>query len=146
MSDTGPHWLKRLHTRLHAHPVTGAATKVVVTAIGVLVLVAGLVMMVAPGPGIVGIIAGLAILATEWEFARRWLATAKRTAQDAAEKARTMDPAVRRKRLALTALAVALVCAVATVLVWQLGWPQLAVSGWDRVQSINDAVPELPGM
>ena len=146
MSATEPHWLKRLHERLHAHPVTGAATKVVVTAVGLLVLTAGLVMMVTPGPGIVGIIAGLGILATEWEFARRWLSTAKRKAQEAAEKARTMDPAVRRKRLALTVGGVACGVAVLAVLVWQLGWPELAVSGWDRVQSISDAVPELPGM
>ncbi len=146
MSDTEPHWLKRLHERLHAHPVTGAATKVVVTAVGLLVLTAGLVMMVTPGPGIVGIIAGLGILATEWEFARRWLATAKRKAQEAAEKARTMDPAVRRKRVLLTACGVALGAGILAVLVWQLGWPGLAVSGWDRVQSISDAVPELPGM
>ena len=146
MTETRPHWLKRLHQRLHAHPVTGAATKVVVTVVGVLVLTAGLVMMVTPGPGIVGILAGLGILAAEWEFARRWLATARRKAQEAAEKARTMDPAVRRKRLAVSVLGVALACGIAAVLVWQLGWPGLAVSGWDRVQSISDAVPELPGM
>lgn len=146
MSESGPHWLKRLHERLHAHPVTGAATKVVVTAVGVLVLAAGLVMMVTPGPGVVGIIAGLGILATEWEFARRWLATAKRKAQEAAEKARSMDPAVRRRRVAATILAVAVACGVAAALVWQLGWPQMAVTGWDKVQSISDAVPELPGM
>jgi uncharacterized protein (TIGR02611 family) len=146
VTDTGTHWLKRLHERLHAHPVTGAATKVVVTVVGLLVLTAGLVMMVTPGPGVVGIIAGLGILATEWEFARRWLATAKRKAQEAADKARSMDPAVRRKRIALTALALALVCGVVALLVWQYGWPHLAITGWDKVQSISDAVPELPGM
>jgi uncharacterized protein (TIGR02611 family) len=138
--------LKRLHERLHAHPVSGAVTKVVVTIVGVAVLTAGLVMMVTPGPGVVGIIAGLGILATEWEFARRWLAAAKRRTQGAAEKARAMDPAVRRKRVALTALAVAMAAGVGALLVWQLGWPQLAVTGWDRVQSVSDAVPELPGM
>jgi uncharacterized protein (TIGR02611 family) len=146
VSETGHHWLKRLHERLHAHPVTGAATKIVVTVVGVLVLTAGLVMMVTPGPGVVGIIAGLGILATEWEFARRWLATAKHKTQDAAERARSMDPAVRRKRVALTALAVAVVLGVGALLVWQFGWPHLAVAGWDKVQSISGAVPELPGM
>lgn len=62
--------LKRLHSRLHANPVTGLVTKIVVTFVGVGVLGAGLVMMVTPGPGIVGIILGLAILATEWEIGR----------------------------------------------------------------------------
>lgn len=146
MTDTRPHPLKRLHERLHANPVTGAVTKVVVTVIGLAVLAAGVVMMVTPGPGIVGIAAGLAILATEWAWADRWVKAARRKAHEAAEKARAMDPAVRRKRTLLTAAAVLVVVGVGALLIWQLGWPSLAVSGWDKVQSISDVVPELPGM
>ncbi|MDO7866959.1 PGPGW domain-containing protein [Nocardioides jiangxiensis] len=117
------HWLRRLHERLHAHPVSGAITKLVVTVAGLLVLTAGLVMMVTPGPGIVGILAGLGLLALEWEWARRWLSTARHKAAVAAERARTMDPAVRRRRALLLGLALALACVAAAALVWRFGWP-----------------------
>jgi len=44
---------------------------------GGLVLVAGVAMIVLPGPAVVAIPAGLGILALEFEFARRWLAAAR---------------------------------------------------------------------
>lgn len=53
---------------------------------GVLV-VAGLVMLVLPGPGVIAIIAGLAILASEYVWAQRALNFAKRKAGDAKDKA-----------------------------------------------------------
>lgn len=52
---------------------------------GVLVL-AGLAMLVLPGPGIVVILAGLAILATEFVWARWALERAKATAQAGIDK------------------------------------------------------------
>ena len=95
---------RRLHVHLHRNPITALVTKVVITVLGVLVIGAGLVMMVTPGPGIVGIIVGLGILATEWHWAERWMHAMKERAQAAADVARDMDPAVRRRRLLLTAL------------------------------------------
>lgn len=50
--------------------------KVVVTVVGVVVIVAGIVMLVTPGPGWATILLGLAILSTEFEWAarcRRWV-------------------------------------------------------------------------
>jgi hypothetical protein len=41
------------------------------TAIGYVLLGAGIVMLVTPGPGIVAIVAGLAILARHWAWAER---------------------------------------------------------------------------
>ena len=52
---------------------------------GVLVL-AGLLMLVLPGPGILVIVAGLAILATEYVWAQRALNFAKRKASEAKDK------------------------------------------------------------
>ncbi|MEP7059725.1 MAG: PGPGW domain-containing protein [Actinomycetota bacterium] len=63
------------------------AKRLAVTLLGVLVVLAGILMLVLPGPGIVTIIAGLAILATEYVWAERLLAAAKAraaTAKDAA--------------------------------------------------------------
>jgi len=44
-------------------------------------LVTGVIMIVTPGPAVVVIPAGLAILAVEFEFARRWLRTTKERAR-----------------------------------------------------------------
>lgn len=144
--DYGPRWLRRLHARAHANPVTGLLTKVVVTCVGVLVIVAGFVMLVVPGPGIVAIIVGLGILSTEWAWADRWVDRARAAAHRAAERAREMDPAVRRRRIALILLAVVV---VGGALAWYLAvydWPRFAVDGWNWVQDLSGVVPELPGM
>jgi len=50
------------------------------------VVVAGLVMLVLPGPGVLVIVAGLAILATEYVWAQRALNYAKRKAGEAKDK------------------------------------------------------------
>ena len=52
--------------------------RVVISIIGFAVLIAGGIMMVTPGPGIVVILAGLAILASEWAWAERALDRAKK--------------------------------------------------------------------
>lgn len=142
----GPRRLARLHVRLHRNPVTSLVTKVVVTLAGILVMCAGVVMMVTPGPGIVALVLGLAILSTEWRWADRWLDAARASARRAAEKAREMDPAVRRRRIAAGAAAVIAVVALGSVLITVFGWPALAVSGWDAVQDLAPALPDLPGM
>jgi hypothetical protein len=64
--------------------------RVGVTIAGFLVLLAGAAMLVLPGPGIVVIIAGLAILATEYVWAQRLLRLAK-------EKANQAKDAILRK-------------------------------------------------
>ena len=54
-----------------------------VTIVGVALLALGLAMMVLPGPGILVIVAGLAVLATEYVWARRLLVRAKKEASKA---------------------------------------------------------------
>ena len=136
----------RLHNRLHAHPALSLTTKLVVTTVGTLVIAAGVVMMVTPGPGIVAIVLGLAILATEYDWAERWLVKARRKAHAARMRAQAMDPAVRRRRLVLTGLGLlaAFVAVGAYVAVYD--WPSMAVDGWNWVQGLAGWVPELPAM
>lgn len=55
----------------------GQAKRLVVTVIGFTVLAAGIAMIVLPGPAIVVIPIGLALLATEFIWARKLLATVK---------------------------------------------------------------------
>jgi uncharacterized protein (TIGR02611 family) len=123
-----------------------ATTKLVVTLLGSTVLTAGLVMMVTPGPGLLGIVAGLAILATEWEWADRWLSGARRRLHDARRAAEAMDPRVRRRRLALAGGLGAGTAAAATAYVAVRDWPGWSVSAWDRAQAFVGFLPELPGM
>jgi uncharacterized protein (TIGR02611 family) len=65
--------------------------RIAVTIVGGILLLLGLIMMVTPGPGIVLIVAGLAVLATEYVWAQRALHFAREKAQQAKDK-------VRRKR------------------------------------------------
>lgn len=141
-----PTWRDRIHRHLHRNRALSATTKLVVTLVGSLVLSAGLVMMVTPGPGLLGIVAGLAILATEWDWADRWLTSARRRLHAARVAAEAMDPRVRRRRVLLaTGVAVPVsVGAVAYVVV--ADWPRWSVSAWNRAQSFLGFLPELPGM
>jgi uncharacterized protein (TIGR02611 family) len=63
---------------------------VAVAVAGFVLLAAGLIMMVTPGPGLVAIVAGLAVLATEFAWAERALDRAKRQAKSAADRARRL--------------------------------------------------------
>jgi len=123
-----------------------ATTKVVVTLVGTAVLTAGLVMMVTPGPGLVGIVAGLAILATEWDWADRWLSGARRKLHEARVAAEAMDPRVRRRRILLGVAVVLGLLAAVTAYVALADWPAWSVSAWDRAQSFLGFLPDLPGM
>jgi hypothetical protein len=58
-----------------------------VTIVGVALLVLGAAMMVLPGPGILVIVAGLAVLATEYVWARKMLTTARAKAEEVQEAA-----------------------------------------------------------
>lgn len=52
--------------------------------VGVVLLFVGILLLVLPGPGVVGIVAGLAILSTEFVWAARLLHHAKEKARQAA--------------------------------------------------------------
>jgi len=123
-----------------------ATTKVVVTLAGTAVLTAGVIMMVTPGPGLVGIAAGLAILATEWDWADRWLQAARRKLEEAKDAAVEMDPAVRRHRILVTVGLSVLVVGAATAYVALRDWPGWTISLWNKVQAVFGFLPELPGM
>jgi intracellular septation protein A len=58
-----------------------------VTIVGAALLVLGAAMMVLPGPGILVIVAGLAVLATEYVWAQRMLKTARTQAEKVQEAA-----------------------------------------------------------
>ena len=57
-----------------------AAKKIVTFVMGVTVILVGVALLFLPGPGVAIIVGGLAILATEFLWARRWLRRAQREA------------------------------------------------------------------
>jgi uncharacterized protein (TIGR02611 family) len=90
MESTQPELARRWHDhptfvpfKILARFIGRNGKRVGVTIAGFAVLLAGLAMLVLPGPGIVVILAGLAILATEYVWAQRLLRIAKEKANQA---------------------------------------------------------------
>jgi tellurite resistance protein TerC len=62
------------------------ARKIAVFVVGSSVVLFGIALLVLPGPAVVVIPVGLAILATEFAWARRWLKIIRDSAQKGAQK------------------------------------------------------------
>ncbi|MDA1007902.1 MAG: PGPGW domain-containing protein [Planctomycetota bacterium] len=60
-------------------PAERIARKIVVSIVGFTTILLGIIMIVTPGPGFLVILGGLAILAVEFAWAKRWLAKVKET-------------------------------------------------------------------
>ena len=63
------------------------AYRMIILVVGLTIVAAGLAMFVLPGPGIIVVLAGLALLATEFVWARLLLQRARRYAVKAKDKA-----------------------------------------------------------
>ncbi len=81
-SIRSPSWKKRLFGVWNTENIK-IVRRVIVTVIGATVLLIGIALLVLPGPAFVVIPVGLAILATEYAWARRWLKRARQIAGDA---------------------------------------------------------------
>ena len=81
-SIRSPSWKKRLFGVWNTENIK-IVRRVIVTVIGATVLLIGIALLVLPGPAFVVIPVGLAILATEYAWARRWLKRARQIASDA---------------------------------------------------------------
>ncbi|MGP3975983.1 TIGR02611 family protein [Streptomyces sp. 8N114] len=91
-----------------------------VFAIGLAVVVAGVIMLPLPGPGWLVIFAGMAIWATEFVWAQLVLRWTKRKVSEATRRA--LDPRVRRRNIALTTVGAAICAALVSVYLWQYGF------------------------
>lgn len=96
-----------------------------VTVLGVGLLLGGVALMVLPGPGILLVVAGLAVLATEYVWAQRFLHHAKNKAAEAQEQA----VANKLRTAATFVFAFAMIALGVTMLfVDDVRWPV-----WDRI-------------
>lgn len=57
------------------------ARRIVLTVVGATIVLLGLLMLITPGPGLLGLAAGLGILALEYAWARRWLQSVRNGAE-----------------------------------------------------------------
>jgi uncharacterized protein (TIGR02611 family) len=85
-----------------------SSKRAVVFVVGVVLMVVGLIMFVTPGPGIVLLVAGLAVLATEFAWAEHLLDKAKEQAAKAGKSA-TKIPGVSRATSAVGTVVVRVV-------------------------------------
>jgi uncharacterized protein (TIGR02611 family) len=65
--------LLRLRARAYATPLGRLGVKIVVAVLGTLIIAVGVVLLPLPGPGWLIILAGLALLAMEFRWAKRLL-------------------------------------------------------------------------
>lgn len=65
-----------------------SSKRIAVTVVGGAVVLAGLAMVVLPGPGLLVVVLGLAVLATEYAWAASMLERTKRAARTATRKVR----------------------------------------------------------
>lgn len=74
-------WIKRVFSRWKLDNIK-VVKRIIVSVLGATVLLIGIALLVLPGPAFIVIPVGLAILATEYAWARRWLRKARRIASD----------------------------------------------------------------
>ncbi|WP_219815385.1 PGPGW domain-containing protein [Arthrobacter sp. B0490] len=95
------------------------ARRILGLVVGWLLVLIGLAALVLPGPGLLALVAGLAVLAQQYEWARRWLKPVKEKAFAAAAQG------VRTKRAIVLSFAGALVLILLGVL-WGVNPPSPA--------------------
>ena len=110
-----------METRRHA-PAPGLAKRVLCGIGGGLLLVAGVALLVLPGPGLLLVLAGLLVLANGFPAAQRFVAPVRRRAMQAAEES-VSSPL----RIAFS-VGTGLVLIAAGVVWWVR--PDLPLGGW----------------
>ena len=125
----GPDWLYRVRKRFTGDSAFRRLMwRVLATTLGVTIVLAGVAMLVFPGPGWAAIFLGLAVLATEYAWAHRLLKATKDKAQGAASSVFSREN--RKRTVVLTLIVVLLVAAVVSWYVYRYGWTTDGVLGW----------------
>jgi uncharacterized protein (TIGR02611 family) len=123
------HWYTRFRDRLRSKPGIDFAYRILVGVVGTAVLVAGIIAIPYPGPGWLIVFAGLAILGTEFHWARRLLHAARRRYDAWSHWLHTRSPGVRLAVMAATGVFVLLTLWVVNAFGLVAGWVGLPW-GW----------------
>jgi hypothetical protein len=84
-------WVKRLSGIWRTENIR-VARRVIVSMVGATVLLIGMALLVLPGPAFIVIPLGLAILATEYAWARHWLKKVRQMATDVVSRRSSTGP------------------------------------------------------
>jgi len=114
--STEPSMVERLRAQRERHMERSRVARAGYVVMGFTVLLAGIAMLVLPGPAFVVIPIGLAILSLEFAWAARLLEVALKKAEQAQESAKQTTRAQR------IAVAVAVVLAIAAAIVASILW------------------------
>jgi uncharacterized protein (TIGR02611 family) len=114
-----PKFIERLEARRASHRHRGLPYRVAFGIAGTVVLLAGVIMLVTPGPAFVLIPIGLAMLSLEFAWAAVALEKALEQAQIAQEKA--ANASVLERALGIGAFVLAVAAAVLAAKHWGLG-------------------------
>jgi uncharacterized protein (TIGR02611 family) len=117
-TDGPARWAEKLAERREAHLQRSRIYRLLFAAVGTVVTLAGIALLVLPGPAFVVIPIGLAMLALEFAWAENLLEKALAQAEKAQETAKQASPALK----VLTGIAIALGIAafVAAAILWDI--------------------------
>jgi uncharacterized protein (TIGR02611 family) len=110
--------IKRVRARRERHRQRNRIVRLAFALAGFVVLLAGLVMLVTPGPGIPVIILGLTMLALEFAWAERWLERLLDRAERAMDQVTKGSPF--RRAAVLSIGVVALAALIALIVFWDI--------------------------
>jgi uncharacterized protein (TIGR02611 family) len=113
-----PKLVERLEARRATHKQRSRLYRIGFAALGMLILVGGVVMLITPGPAFVLIPIGLAMLALEFAWAERLLEKSLEQARIAQEKA--AQTTTLQRGLGVVAGLAALAACVPAVLLWDI--------------------------
>ena len=125
-------WYTLFRQRVRSRPGIDLAYRIVVGVVGAAVLVAGILAIPYPGPGWLIVFAGLAILATEFQWAQRVLHATRRRYDAWTEWVQQQSRVVRMAVFALTAAVVLATLWLVNAFGLVAGWVGLQ---WDWVRS-----------
>jgi uncharacterized protein (TIGR02611 family) len=110
--------IERVRARQEQHRQRNRLVRVASALAGFLVLAAGVVMLVTPGPGIPVIVLGLTMLALEFTWAERWLERVLDRVEDAVDQVTQGSPL--RQAVVVGAGLLALAGVVGLVVFWDI--------------------------
>ena len=116
-----PKLVRKLQERRETHRDRHLAVRFAFAAVGIALVVAGLIMLITPGPAFVIIPVGLAILSLEFAWAGRLLDKSLEKADDAKRKAQ--EASRTQKLLSVAATVCAVAAAVVVVVLYDLPGP-----------------------
>ena len=113
-----PSMVERMRAQREIHLERPLYLRVLIAIAGFTLLLAGLAMLVLPGPALAVIPVALAILSLEFAWAARWLDKAIEHAEKAKQTAKETS---RAQRIAVAvAIALAVVAAVTASILWEI--------------------------